>query len=381
MPHVLCNQLVYLQFSTVEEANQIHQQFHDPSFYQNRQVLWSGILREVAKQWADQRGMQTLTTVMGSLMQTDHPSCLKSKKTPKGWSKYVKGASAIFAHYAADGQVITVLSPPPPVQFHPSGLTNFQTIEVPILKGRFAGSAVGRIELVHPGVSGAEDFRYQFWPKDEVFSWMERFGTVPVKRVQWRQVKLRSYRALGLNAQELVSCGDTVPDEAPQSRSFLVLLRTDGERLHDVQNVVPSRTDDRGDMAVEEQINQMLARSTQMTAKKEPIPIKVTGKLVTPTTIKTNGQTTSKEVKLAPVKTPKRVMKGTAKKKAKKARKAKPVVRQATGKMANTTDRSKLTKTENANKASCMKSGIQNGLEKCEKESKTNAKEAKPKHY
>jgi hypothetical protein len=81
---------------------------------------------------------------------------------------------------------------------------------------------------------------------------------------------------------------------------------------------------------------------------------------------------------------PGKVMEVTAKKKVqevRKARKAKPVVRKATGKVANTIDKSKLTKTENANKASCMESGIQNSLEKCEKKSKINAKEAKPKNY
>jgi len=79
----------------------------------------------------------------------------------------VKGASAVFAWYISRGEKITILSPPPPERFHPSGLTNCQAREEPILKGKIRGSAVLRIEMVHPTVEGAENFCYQIWPVDE----------------------------------------------------------------------------------------------------------------------------------------------------------------------------------------------------------------------
>ncbi len=110
------------------------------------------------------------------------------------------GNAPIFAHYAVQGQIITVLSPSPPDRFHPSGWRNFQIIEEPILKGQFGGSSVGRIDLVYPGVPGVEDFRYELWPTDRAALWMEKFRKVPVKKVAWRQVILRLYRPSGLDS-------------------------------------------------------------------------------------------------------------------------------------------------------------------------------------
>ncbi|OJJ29603.1 hypothetical protein ASPWEDRAFT_81537, partial [Aspergillus wentii DTO 134E9] len=67
----------------------------------------------------------------------------------------IKGASALFAWHICEGEEVTVLTPPPPCRFHPSGFTSYQVIEEPILKG------------AHPDVKGAEDFRYQIWPVDK----------------------------------------------------------------------------------------------------------------------------------------------------------------------------------------------------------------------
>ena len=139
--------LTHLQYLTIEEANQINQQFRSSAFLCDGQVMWSGVPRERAQQWADEHGMQTLTTAMGPLMSPSHPSCLRLKKSSKQWSKYVKGASILFAQYAAEGQRVTVLSPPPPQKLHPSGLTTYQSIEEPILKGEVGGAAVLRIDI------------------------------------------------------------------------------------------------------------------------------------------------------------------------------------------------------------------------------------------
>ena len=126
---------------------------------------------------------------MGPLMDPEDPSCLKSRKSSNGWSKYVKGASAIFAWYIAKGERAIVLLPPPPHRFYPSGLTNYQAIEEPILKGILGGSTVSRIEVVHPTVNGAESFRYQLWPVDESQLWIRQFGKQISKELCWRIIK------------------------------------------------------------------------------------------------------------------------------------------------------------------------------------------------
>ena len=134
--------------------------------------------------------MQTLTTAMGPLMDLSHPLCLRNQKSSDAWSKYIKGASAIFAWYISRGERVTVLSPPPPERFHPSGQTNYQAIEEPIVKGMLGTSAVSRIEMVHPSVKGAENIYYQIWPVDNTTTWTARFGELKVQKRRWRMAKL-----------------------------------------------------------------------------------------------------------------------------------------------------------------------------------------------
>ncbi|KAK2853271.1 hypothetical protein FQN49_005238 [Arthroderma sp. PD_2] len=107
----------------------------------------------------------------------------------KRWSKYMKGASAIFAYYISQGTAVTVLTPPPPHKFNPSGRTNYQALEEPVLKGVFGGKAVSRIEMVHPTVNGAENFSYQAWPMDETCIWIASFGALAVKEPRWRKAQ------------------------------------------------------------------------------------------------------------------------------------------------------------------------------------------------
>lgn len=145
--------------------------------------------REKAQSWADERGMQTLTTAMGSLMDPRVSTCPKNGKSRKAWSKYVHGASAVFAWHIAMEDVVTVLCPPPPQRFHPSGLSYYQTVEEPILRAAIADGASLRIELVHLQVKGAEDFWYELWPVDEVETWTQAFGTTTCRKCIWRMVK------------------------------------------------------------------------------------------------------------------------------------------------------------------------------------------------
>ncbi|KAK5460315.1 hypothetical protein LTR55_011942 [Exophiala xenobiotica] len=254
---------------------------------------------------------------MGCLMQPEHPSCLKPKKSNDAWSRYVKGASAIFAHYAAQGQAITVLSPPPPDRFHPSGWTNFQIIEEPIMKGQLGGAPVGRIELVHPGVPGAEDFRYELWPIDRALSWTEKFA--------WRQVTLRLYRPSGLNSQEFMRYCDTCSDK-------IALQLRDGKKLLSILSEL-SHIEDREMVAVKKQIIQTPAMPRQKEAKKEPIPLAVTGKFVASITS---------------------AVKKEKKNQAKKSKKPEPAARKAAGKGTKATV-DKVTKTKPAAKKAAKK--------------------------
>merc|ERR1712014_364307 len=65
---------VLRQYLTIKEEKEIIQQFRR-SWRPNAQVLWNGILREEAQKWADEHHMQTLTTVMGLLMNKKDPLC------------------------------------------------------------------------------------------------------------------------------------------------------------------------------------------------------------------------------------------------------------------------------------------------------------------
>lgn len=150
---------------TIEEKEQINNQFQGDTWRLNGQVLWTGIQRNEAQLWADKHRMQTLTTAMGPLMEDKHPHCLRRKKS----------ASAMFAWHITKSQRVTVLSPPPPWTRNPCGLTNYQLIEEPIVKGELGDRPVSCMYMVHPTVMGAEEFSYQIWPFDETHLWVERF--------------------------------------------------------------------------------------------------------------------------------------------------------------------------------------------------------------
>jgi hypothetical protein len=101
----LCN-----QYLSVEESNQIHRQFQSDSFLPNRQVMWSGMLQTTAQKWADDHNMQTLTTAMGPLKTLEHPYYLRKSKSEKAWSKYIKGASVLFAYYVTKSDTFSAAS-------------------------------------------------------------------------------------------------------------------------------------------------------------------------------------------------------------------------------------------------------------------------------
>lgn len=182
---------------TTAEAIQICEQFQGTAWRPGRQVMWSGVPRAIVQQWADAHGMQTLTTAMGPLMVHDHPQCRHLHKSKQRWSRYMHGASALFAsHIAQDGGTVTVVTPPPPERFNPHGGTNYQAVEEPILKGERGSCCVKKIELVHPTVPGAEEFCYEIWPEDETDSWTAKFAKASksAPHPQWKHPKPRRAR-------------------------------------------------------------------------------------------------------------------------------------------------------------------------------------------
>lgn len=194
----------FSQYLTVQEAAQILEQFRSDKWTRNGQVLWSGVPRDKAQKWADDHHLQTLTTAMGPLMDTKHPKCLRPKKSSHKWSQYIHGASAIFAWCIAGSEIVTVLSPPPPERFHPSGVSNYQAIEEPIIQGQLGQNSVRQIIMIHPMVEGSEEFLYELWPMDKSFKWIEKFG-LPKTRRKWREIR---YSEDKLRLKELASQSD-----------------------------------------------------------------------------------------------------------------------------------------------------------------------------
>jgi hypothetical protein len=201
----------FLRYLTIQETAQIIRQFQT-HWIQNGQVLWSGMPREATQKWADQHHLQTLTTAMGLLMRIEHTSCLRSKMSQRHWSQYVHGASAIFAWFISRGELVTVLSPPPPERFHLSGHTSYQEIEEPIVTGQVGQSAVAQIIIVHPTIKGGEEFFYELWPVDRGSTWVENFGLQSATR-RWRRTRQCDDRRL----RELAALRDQSPGQPKPS--------------------------------------------------------------------------------------------------------------------------------------------------------------------
>jgi hypothetical protein len=153
------------------------------SWVRNKQVFWTGNLREEARKWAISREMTTLSMAMGPLLEENDPS--RQKKGKKAISKYMKGASALFAWFATADDFVTIVCPPPPENFNPEGRTTMQLIELPVLTGVFGGRAVPKINIVHPTVERAVGFTYQFWPADESPKWKKQYAKDCKSETAW----------------------------------------------------------------------------------------------------------------------------------------------------------------------------------------------------
>ncbi|KAJ1324062.1 transcription initiation factor TFIID subunit 3 [Microdochium nivale] len=178
-----------LNYLTVREAVDILHEFRGRRWRPDRQVLWSGMTMDIVNRWADGCGRQTLTSAMGPLKDRGHGACLRRSKTDAQWSRYIKGASALFTWCIAQGRDVTLVTPPPAERFHPSGMTSLQMIESGILAGFTGPVFLDQIEICHPQVDEACQFFYQLWPKDEFRCWDALYGDCARKSQKWRQVK------------------------------------------------------------------------------------------------------------------------------------------------------------------------------------------------
>jgi hypothetical protein len=156
-----------LEYFTREEAEQIIDQFEKVSHSFDRLLFWTGIPREWAQQWADDHGMLTLTSAMGPLMDSTDQRCLRRDKELEGWSKYVKGASGIFARYACRRGIVRLLTLPPSWAEFIRPESTYRTIEEPVLKGTSGCCCALQINTVHL-LATLEELEYQTWPVNRI---------------------------------------------------------------------------------------------------------------------------------------------------------------------------------------------------------------------
>ncbi|KAH6964589.1 hypothetical protein DER45DRAFT_556999 [Fusarium avenaceum] len=225
---------------TDKEASDILLQFHKACI-PNQQVLWSGMLRATAQQWADAHGFQTLTTSMGPLLRTDDPDCCYFQKTKNDRINYIHGASIVFAWHISQGDLVTVLSQPPPQRFHPTGRTFYQLYEEPIIKGMLGNRPVTRIVVAHPTIQSALDFTYEMWPHDEFSLWTENFGIQDIV-IYWRKVKT------GKNTAELSATAPVLTPSASTIKTDVVencgsSATSDSDSLKSPESLMISETE------------------------------------------------------------------------------------------------------------------------------------------
>uniref|UniRef100_A0A4E9DY29 Uncharacterized protein n=1 Tax=Gibberella zeae TaxID=5518 RepID=A0A4E9DY29_GIBZA len=225
---------------TEEEASDILSQFRKACI-PNHQLLWSGMPRATAQQWADTHGFQTLTTSLGPLLRSDDPDCYCCRKIRKSRSNYIHGASIIFSWFISQGDLVTVLSQPPPQRFHPTGRSFYQLYEEPIVKGMLGNRPVTRIMVAHPTIKSAIDFTYEMWPHDEVSLWTNSFGMEDIV-IYWRQVKTAN-NATKLLAKARMSVPSASTAKSDVVKSCGSLAISDSNDLKSSESLATNETD------------------------------------------------------------------------------------------------------------------------------------------
>ena len=184
-----------LDYVTKEEQLNIDAQFAVSLSGVDVVLFWTGVQWAHVQRWAKIWRLTTLTVAMGPLMDPAKPNSPKVRKGEKAYSRYVKGASGRFAHYARQHCRVVVLTNPPPNIYSSRDNNTYQQLEEPILKGLFGDTPVRRIDYVHPNVNGAAHITYQTWPCDKSQDWTIPFGGGMIY----------SWKGLNWNYQSLVT--------------------------------------------------------------------------------------------------------------------------------------------------------------------------------
>ncbi|KAI7471578.1 hypothetical protein KC351_g12066 [Hortaea werneckii] len=186
------------EYLSQDEVTQLNQAFNITLQHDFALVFWTGISPELARDWARRNELKTLTMAMGDLYTDNVRKPLRSAKPgkSKSWSRYMKGASWIFAQHACQGRCAIVLTNAPPHVYSQRKHSNYREIEEPILKGCEAGRRTIQIDYVHPRIPGAAGFRYQVWPKDWSAEWFGFLECIAIKDIVKRFVQRTSVRRL-----------------------------------------------------------------------------------------------------------------------------------------------------------------------------------------
>ncbi|KIW67781.1 hypothetical protein PV04_07010 [Phialophora macrospora] len=172
-----------LQYCTPEELAHLDERFEHALRGVTCLVFWTGVGPDVARCWAMQHNLPTLTIAMGPLWDNRHSCSAGGARSSKAFFKYMKGASIRFAEYACrDMRQAIVLTNSPPQIYSTREHSNYRDLEEPVLKGALGRHGTTRIEYVHPTVSGAAAFQYQTWPHDTSNTWSTFLTTLWSKK-------------------------------------------------------------------------------------------------------------------------------------------------------------------------------------------------------
>ena len=158
-------------------------------------VFWTGVNRLVVQRWADKHNLITLVRALGPLFDSGDPQSPRRRKSSKGWSKYMKGASGRFAEYACKGRRAIVLTNPPPNVYSTRPHSTFRSLEEPILTGAFDGSHAIRVDYVHPMVEKASNLQYQIWPVNRSSQWTTFWLAQERRRLRQNRVECQHKEA------------------------------------------------------------------------------------------------------------------------------------------------------------------------------------------
>ena len=103
------NLLAYL---SCDELSQLDEIFSKVLGDTKSLVFWTGVSSILAKDWANSNNLKTLAIAMGALYCNNEPGTLRYRKSPKAWSKYMKGASGLFVSVMKDAPEDTMLFRP-----------------------------------------------------------------------------------------------------------------------------------------------------------------------------------------------------------------------------------------------------------------------------